>query len=387
MVALPPDARAQGWSAEVQGGSVRYQTGPTSLAVSNLTVGLSYLSGFRQLGVSAGIPLQDGDPAWGALDAGDRLLLRPGPLLLGVDVGGAFFLQHDHRLDEGPEDVPGPSDPPGPPGGADETPLVDNDGYGVRGEVMPVLGWNVGPGRVELRGGVAAYHDAFGAGEGDDPEESFTRTAGMADLQASLPLGTRALLAPQARYARVEGRDFPFAGMTAVAVTGRVSAWASVGHWFSDVVDEVPWSVGASVTTGRRVELTTQYRQDAFDPLFGAVPRRSWSVGVAVRLQPPPSVARPVPAAYEDGRAVLILAQGEVPPGEAPRIAGDFTDWEPVPMESGPGGWRYTVALDPGVYHYAFVTDGGEWFVPETTPGRRDDGMGGFVAVLVVEQP
>jgi hypothetical protein len=36
------------------------------------------------------------------------------------------------------------------------------------------------------------------------------------------------------------------------------------------------------------------------------------------------------------------------------------------------------------VYHYAFRT-GARWFVPEGTAGRRDDDMGGHVAVLVVE--
>jgi hypothetical protein len=37
-----------------------------------------------------------------------------------------------------------------------------------------------------------------------------------------------------------------------------------------------------------------------------------------------------------------------------------------------------------GVYNYAFRSASGEWFVPASTPGRKDDGMGGHVAVLVV---
>ena len=40
--------------------------------------------------------------------------------------------------------------------------------------------------------------------------------------------------------------------------------------------------------------------------------------------------------------------------------------------------------LAPGVYHYAFVAEDGTWFVPESVPGRQDDGMGGHTAVLVV---
>ena len=29
------------------------------------------------------------------------------------------------------------------------------------------------------------------------------------------------------------------------------------------------------------------------------------------------------------------------------------------------------------MYHYAFVAEDGTWFVPESVPGRQDDGMGG----------
>jgi hypothetical protein len=53
-------------------------------------------------------------------------------------------------------------------------------------------------------------------------------------------------------------------------------------------------------------------------------------------------------------------------------------------MTNTAGSWTYTVAVAPGVYNYAFVNEDGEWFVPESVPGRKDDGMGGHVAVLVV---
>jgi hypothetical protein len=46
--------------------------------------------------------------------------------------------------------------------------------------------------------------------------------------------------------------------------------------------------------------------------------------------------------------------------------------------------WVYSVTLEPGTYNYAFVDAQGEWFVPEKHPGRKSDGMGGVVAVLVV---
>jgi hypothetical protein len=68
----------------------------------------------------------------------------------------------------------------------------------------------------------------------------------------------------------------------------------------------------------------------------------------------------------------------------APRVAGDFNAWKPQPMQRSDSAWVFTVQLAPGVYNYAFVDDNGEWFVPAKHPGRKSDGMGGTVAVLVV---
>ena len=65
-------------------------------------------------------------------------------------------------------------------------------------------------------------------------------------------------------------------------------------------------------------------------------------------------------------------------------IAGDFNGWQPAEMQREGGEWIIRLALAPGVYHYAFRSVNGDWFVPPSAPGRRDDGMGGHVAVLVV---
>jgi hypothetical protein len=89
-----------------------------------------------------------------------------------------------------------------------------------------------------------------------------------------------------------------------------------------------------------------------------------------------------VPLRTRDGRAVIGVDAGSV--RGAPSIAGDFTGWKPVPMRRDGSRWTYTATLAPGVYHYAFVAADGTWFVPESVPGRQDDGMGGHVAVLVV---
>ena len=65
-------------------------------------------------------------------------------------------------------------------------------------------------------------------------------------------------------------------------------------------------------------------------------------------------------------------------------IAGDFNNWRPASMQREGADWIIRLSLTPGVYHYTFRSATGDWFVPASTAGRRDDGMGGYVAVLVV---
>jgi hypothetical protein len=103
---------------------------------------------------------------------------------------------------------------------------------------------------------------------------------------------------------------------------------------------------------------------------------------MSVRFGRAAALRAPVPASYADGRAEVRISARSVE--GRPSIAGDFTGWKPVPMTHEGGRWVWRGALAPGSYHYAFVAADGTWFVPESVPGRRDDGMGGHVAVLVV---
>jgi 1,4-alpha-glucan branching enzyme len=65
-------------------------------------------------------------------------------------------------------------------------------------------------------------------------------------------------------------------------------------------------------------------------------------------------------------------------------IAGDFTDWQPVPMERVPAGrWRFDVRLAPGVHQLNVRVDGGAWEVPAGLASLRDEFSGG-VGLLVV---
>ncbi len=97
------------------------------------------------------------------------------------------------------------------------------------------------------------------------------------------------------------------------------------------------------------------------------------------RVAPP---ILPVPRSQAGG-AVITLRVVDAPSGEV-SIAGDFNNWQPAPMQREGNEWVLRLPLAPGAYHYAFRSATGEWFVPSSTPGRRDDGMGGHVAVLTV---
>lgn len=366
----PGGALGQGWSLQTQAGRVTYDVGPSDLGISNLIVGLSW-SGLehRWLQVSSAVPLAEDDPFWAAGAAGGRLSRRAAGFTLGVDAAGHGFLQRDRSAAESRSPLPLP--------GGDET-APANSGYGVSGELMPVLSTSLGPLTLEARTGAAAYHSAFA-------DQSFTRTAALSDARVSLSPTAASLLSGELRHVRTDGEGYAFAGASAYLALGAVSLWGSAGHWLSDAVDTSPWAVGASLALGRRLDVTASLRQDGFDPLYQSLPRRSWSVGASLSLGGAPSLARPVPAEYRDGRATIVLDADAG--GGTPHLAGDFTDWERVPMERVGGRWRWSGQLEPGVYHFSFVNADGEWFVPADYPGRQDDGMGGHVAVLVVGDP
>ncbi len=129
-------------------------------------------------------------------------------------------------------------------------------------------------------------------------------------------------------------------------------------------------------------------QQEAPDPLYWNVPRRTWSAGISRRFGGKPLVAASSPEAVSsprtDAGGVLIRVPVDAAPGPGLSIAGSFNGWKPVAMTREGQQWVIHLPLAAGVYEYAFRSEDGEWFVPASIPGRRDDGMGGSVAVLVV---
>lgn len=107
------------------------------------------------------------------------------------------------------------------------------------------------------------------------------------------------------------------------------------------------------------------------------------AAGAATRRDArPPPTARPVavrPAG--DARVRVTVRYGRAVQRLA--IAGDFSNWEPIPLRrSANGEWTAQLALEPGIHKYALIADGA-WTLPDGV-AAIDDGLGGKVGVLVV---
>lgn len=139
------------------------------------------------------------------------------------------------------------------------------------------------------------------------------------------------------------------------------------------------------------------------DPLRGAVPGRYLSAGLRLTFLDAASALR---AADERLRSELrlpfplpadapVLELTHTPFGartltvrgvaaERVEIAGDFTDWQPVPLgQVSRLAWALPVTLAPGVYRLNVRIDGGPWRVPRGTTPLRDE-FGGLVGLVVI---
>jgi hypothetical protein len=234
-------------------------------------------------------------------------------------------------------------------------------------------------GRAELRLRLGARH---GAHMGDDGGSQ--RLLGRAGTAATARFGAMEAraeldhwLAEEAGYTQVAAR--------ASFAQPRIQAWAGIAHWADASLPGTGWDVGVRVPVTDRVAITGRGGVPAQDILFWIPRQQTWSVAVQLRTGAPTlAAALPVPAVHDAGRGVTFTLPARGLEGQ-PAVAGSFSGWRPVPMERARDGWRLHLSLEPGVHEYAFVTEDGTWFVPERTPGRKPDGFGGFVAVLIVE--
>ncbi|HEX6132873.1 MAG TPA: glycogen-binding domain-containing protein [Longimicrobiales bacterium] len=366
-------AHAQQWNVSAQAGRMRSALDPAE-ASSSVALALQYLSSDATFRLSAGVPTSSVDALWAGAGLWKRAAFRRSGFLAGIDLSGNAFVTRDRSASPNtpaPPLIPGPFNPP-------LEPVADLSGHALAGQALPVIGWEGGRFQVHARAGASHYMAKFGDIEVD-------RTVRLADVQLTLSPAPSFAVMPVVRRYDADGEDgTTYAGASVMLAHARGSLWGSAGHWLDLDGAGVPWTAGATLRIHPRLGIEASARHDTFDPLYLQPPQTSWNVGLSLQVGGPVgSPAPPVPAAYADGRATIRLPVSES--ATPPSIAGDFNGWQPAPMQRSGDHWTFTVALEPGVYSYAFVRADGTWFVPESVPGRRDDGMGGHVAVLIVE--
>jgi len=367
--AATPSA-AQQWTLSLEAGRMRSALEPSE-ATSSVALALGYDALDTSFRISAGVPTDAASAVRAGAGVWKRAALRAHGFIAGLDLSGNGFIARDRGRAGPPVPplIPGPFAPP-------FRDVADMSGHALAGQLMPVVGYEASRFRVHARFGVSHYTASFGDVRAD-------RNVRLADVQLTVQPTPALAFSPLVRTHRSADEErVTYAGISAVAAHGIMGAWASIGSWIDHDAD-LPWSAGVELRVHDRARLAASARRDTFDPLYLSPPQTSWTVGLSLHLGGTRPASPPVPHAYVDGRATIRLPVSASE--RRPSIAGDFNGWKPAPMQREGDAWVYVVTLAPGVYNYAFVTQDGTWFVPESVPGRKDDGMGGHVAVLVVQ--
>jgi len=195
--------------------------------------------------------------------------------------------------------------------------------------------------------------------------------------------------------ARATSHGMEFDGLVGARVWSRGGGRGVYG----EVTATVPlpgWSRAFLVLSGGRYPS---------DPIRGSIPGRyvgaalRWTGLPAARSTRAPALDPPLAyTAHSSGSAPTPEAELELLPDDGTRrlvrihatgatlveLAGDFTDWLPVPLSAaGAGVWQRTFPVTSGMHRLAVRVDGGDWLAPRGTRRAADD-FGGEVGVLVV---
>lgn len=342
---------AQGLSVDVSAGRLVYEPVSANVGTNNLMGSVRYDMP-REAWVYGALaaPLADGDTFWGVAGTGGRFM-APGSnrrrATFGADIGAHGFSFRDA--------------------------VADQVGTGGNVEAIPFARFSAGLGLVEARGGWRGHTLSFAG---------VRESRGVFETGARAGYGATFRVEGDARWVHASEGTYPFVGTTVMYDGAPVQVWGQTGKWLREDLDQTTWAGGLSVTLGPRSSVWASVHQQASDPLYWNIARRTWTVGMRQRLGRAASPIRPAPWS-QTGGVLVTLRVADAPPGEV-SIAGDFNSWQAAPMRREGNEWVVRLQLAPGGYHYAFRSATGEWFVPSSTPGRRDDGMGGHVAVLTV---
>ena len=348
---LPGDLAGQSWSIDTYAGRASYNIAPISVASRTGVLGIRFNRDRRLFQASVGVPFSNRDVTWGVVELGDRFALRRKGLVAGADVS---LLTHGQR-----------------------DPVAKTSGQGLLAEFFPMVSHNVGAGVLELRSGPRWYAARLGSAD-------WTRNLWTSELRGSIEPTAGLQLESDVRHDRGgQGESYTRAGLSVGWMLGRSAIRGSLGNWFNSPGDgHAEWGLSIGIPIKPSVWISSAAQHESFDPTFLSPARTSWSVGLSFQIGSKRESASRASEIRERAPVVVRIPLREA--GAAPYIAGDFTNWVPVRMARYENEWRLPVSLPPGVYHFAFCSEDGQWFVPPNIPNRADDGMGGWLAVLVV---
>ncbi|HEX9611688.1 MAG TPA: glycogen-binding domain-containing protein [Gemmatimonadales bacterium] len=141
------------------------------------------------------------------------------------------------------------------------------------------------------------------------------------------------------------------------------------------------------------------------DPIRGSISGRYLTASVRLRTFTPRAGSLPRPAQVPvfatggaNGSSGSTAAWLEIQPAgngwvrlrvhapdvESVEVAGDFTDWQPVPLlPAGAGRWEVDLAIARGAHRINVRLNGGRWVVPVGATRAADD-YGGEIGIFVV---
>ncbi|MEE9207849.1 MAG: glycogen-binding domain-containing protein [Gemmatimonadota bacterium] len=340
------------WFASAVWGAAEDLDVATGASTQSLQLGLARAEDVLRFSITGGIPTRpQEDSSWGIVD----VFVTPrvgGPREgLQFDLRGTAFAYHN--------------------------PITDAGGSGGLLQVEPYATRSTRSYRLRLGGGGRI---------------SGTTTGGIADNRMTGVIAADFLTVPapglaievRAETLFQDSLTLPHGQLALAYDYGTGVVWAGVDRWTSDSMRETGWYVGASLDLTESLSARSSVGQTSGEPIFGSPPRQTWSVGLAYRFGDRHPIAVKSTALPEFGPGPVILRVAEEEGAGIISVAGSFNGWVPTPMTRRGNAWTIELDLEPGVYAVAFVDESGRWFVPESMPGRRSDGMGGFTAVLVV---
>lgn len=352
MLASPADAQ---WYVSGGWGASDDLDVETPRSVQSLQIGLQGLTDAGRLFVAAGLPVRSGeDLTWGLIEAATSPSFgREDDRGIGFqpDLLARGFLYHD--------------------------PLAEASGAGGLLAVEPYATWGTDAVLARVGGGARAV------GTTVDSVSSGT-IAGIAAGDLVVVPAAGVSVRARAELLLFDARSLPHAELGLFYDVTFGALWAGIDRWEGDALRATGWYAGGALDLTEALSARITVGRASGDPLFGTPPRDTWSVSVRYRIAPRPAAA-PAPArpAYEAFDDVYLSVPASAAPGDL-FVAGSFNGWQPRPMIRRGDSWTIRLELPAGYHEFAFVDGRGRWFVPEGIPGRRPDGMGGWVVAVVV---